>query len=118
MNKTTHKFWIEKHKKEGDKLQKRKSVEPAPGTHTPIPLGYNTFDRIMTAVLMKRKKKDKDVFHGFGSDAKFEYTRPSKKKIIEQRPTPSTYDLRLEWKGKNMDLRGNNWIRSRSYGRS
>ncbi len=38
LNKTTHKFWIEKHKKEGDKIQKRRSVEPAPGTHTPIPV--------------------------------------------------------------------------------
>lgn len=82
MNKTTHKFWIDKHKKEGEKMKKRRSVEPAPGTHTPIPLGYNTFDRIMTADQLKKKKNDKSVFHGFGSDAKFEYTRPSKKKII------------------------------------
>jgi hypothetical protein len=72
----------------------------------------------MTAEQLRRKKKDKSTFHGFGSDAKFEYTRPSKKKIIEQRPAPCAYSLGLEWKGKNMDLRGNNWIRSRSYGRS
>lgn len=71
MNKTTHKLWIDKHKKEDQKMSKRHSVEPAPGTHTPIPLGYNTFDRIMTAELIKRKKKDKSPFHGFGSDAKF-----------------------------------------------
>jgi hypothetical protein len=95
MNKTTHKFWIEKHKKEGDKFAKRKSVEPAPGTHTPIPAGYTTFDRIMTADMAKRKKKDKSVFHGFGSDAKFEYTRPSKKKIIEERPAPCNYNMVL-----------------------
>ena len=63
-------------------MKKRRSVEPAPGTHTPIPLGYNTFDRIMTAELVKRKRKEKSVSNGFGSDSKFEYTRPSKKKII------------------------------------
>lgn len=99
-------------------MKKRRSVEPAPGTHTPIPLGYNTFDRIMTAELVKRKKNDKSVSHGFGSDSKFEYTRPSKKKIIETRPAPCAYNMVLEWKGKKMDLRGNNWIRARSLGRS
>lgn len=26
LNKTTHKFWIDKHKKEGEKFQKRRSV--------------------------------------------------------------------------------------------
>lgn len=83
LNKTTHKFWIEKHKKEGENIQKRRSVEPAPGTHTPIPVEVNTFDRIMTTQTLKRKKKGKEVFNGFGSDAKFEYTRPAKKKIIE-----------------------------------
>jgi hypothetical protein len=56
------------------------------------------------------------VFHGFGSDAKFEYTRPSKKKIIEERPAPCAHNLVLEWKGKNMEVKSNNWIRSRSTG--
>lgn len=93
-------------------------MEPAPGTHTPIPLGYNTFDRIKSACETSRKRKDKTVFNGFGSDAKFEYTRPSKKKIVEVRPQPTAYNLVLEWKGKGMDLRGNNWIRARSQGRS
>jgi hypothetical protein len=37
----------------------------------------------MTTEALKRKKKGKEVFNGFGSDAKFEYTRPAKKKIIE-----------------------------------
>ena len=95
-------------------MKKRRSVEPAPGTHTPIPADCNTFDRIRTADEARRKKKG-SVFHGFGSDAKFEYTRPSKKKIIEQRPPPSAYNLVLEWKGKNMDIKKDNWIRSRSY---
>ena len=76
-------------------MQKRKSVEPAPGTHTPVPLGYTTFDRIMTADQIRKKKKDKSPFNGFGSDAKFEYTRPSKKKIIEERPAPCAYSLAL-----------------------
>jgi hypothetical protein len=70
MNKTTHTFWIDKHKKEGEKLSKRRSVEPAPGTHTPIPAGYTTFERIMTADQTNRKKRD--LSHtGFGTDAKF-----------------------------------------------
>lgn len=96
MNKTNHKFWIDKHKKEEQKFTKKKSVEPAPGTHTPIPADCTTFDRIRTADEARRKKKDKKiVFHGFGSDAKFEYTRPSKKKIVEERPPPSAYNLVL-----------------------
>lgn len=84
MNKTTHKFWIDKHKKEEEKMKKRHSVEPAPGTHTPIPCDCITFDRIRTADESRQRKKDdkKTVFNGFGSDAKFEYTRASKKKII------------------------------------
>ena len=96
------------------KLAKRRSVQPAPGTHTPIPLEYNTFERTFTADLLKRKKKEKQAFNGFGSDSKFEYTRPNKKKIIEVRPAPSAYEMVLEWKGKNMPLAGHNWIRSRS----
>ena len=123
-NKTTHKFWIDKHKKETDKFKKRLSVQPAPGTHTPIPLGYSTFARIMTADSAMKKRGDTKsegkgrVFHGFGSDAKFEYTRPSKKKIVEKRPAPCDHEIMLEWKGKNMEMRGKNWIRARSVGRS
>ena len=30
-------------------MLKRRSVEPAPGTHTPIPADCTTFDRIRTA---------------------------------------------------------------------
>ena len=99
------------------------SVQPAPGTHTPIPLGYSTFDRIMTADRATRARtasseKKTRVFHGFGSDAKFEYTRPNKKKILEKRPAPCDHEMVLEWKGKNMQLRGHNWIRARSVARS
>ncbi len=91
-------------------------MQPAPGTHTPIPVDCTTFDRIRTADEAQRKKKDKSVFNGFGSDARFEYTRESKKKIMEERPAPCNYNLVLEWKGKNMEIKKNNWIRSRSYG--
>jgi hypothetical protein len=71
VNKTTHKFWIEKHRKEQIKMQKRWSVQPAPGTHTPIPCNVATFDRIRTADELKRKKKDRSVSSGFGLDARF-----------------------------------------------
>ena len=37
----------------------------------------------------------------FGSDSRFEYTRPQKKKIKEIRPSPASYDLRMLWRGKN-----------------
>ena len=99
------------------------SVQPAPGTHTPIPLGYSTFDRIMTADRATRARTASSenktrVFHGFGSDSKFEYTRPNKKKILEKRPAPCDHEMVLEWKGKNMQLRGHNWIRARSVARS
>ena len=99
-------------------MLKRKSVEPASGTYTPIPADCTTFDRIKTAEETKRKKKSQSTFHGFGSDARFTYTRQNKKRIIEQRPPPCTYNLVLEWKGKNIDIKKDNWIRSRSYGPS
>ena len=56
-------------------MLKRKSVEPASGTYTPIPADCTTFDRIKTAEEAKRKKKSQSTFHGFGSDARFTYTR-------------------------------------------
>jgi len=50
----------------------------------------------MTAQVEKRKKKEKPIiFNGFGSDSKFEYNRPNKKIIVEERPAPSAYNLVL-----------------------
>lgn len=41
--------------------------------------------------MIKKKKKEKKT--GFGTDSKFAYDRPSKKKILEIRPAPSTYRM-------------------------
>lgn len=40
---------------------------------------------------MKKKKVEKKT--GFGTDSKFAYDRPNKKKIIETRPAPSAYRM-------------------------
>jgi len=45
-NKTTYKFWVDKHKKEGDATSKRDSLKPAPGTHSPMNMTLNTFERL------------------------------------------------------------------------
>jgi hypothetical protein len=71
-DKKDHKFWIDKHKKIGEKIHKRRLSEPDPGTYTPCPLSVTTFDRIKTAdTINKRKKNVKTT--GFGTDAKFTY---------------------------------------------
>lgn len=112
-NKTNHKFWIGKHKKEDEYwIKKRRSVV-GPPSYSPIPLEYNTFNRIATS---EKKKKKTELRNGFGSDAKFPYDRVSKKKILEVRPAPCEYKMEIEWKGKDMEPRKNNWIRSRSTG--
>lgn len=46
---------------------------------------------------------------GFGTDAKFEYCRPNKKKIIETRPDMTKYDLSITWKGKKDETRRRGW---------
>ena len=77
-------------------LKKRDSVKPAPGTHNPMNMTLNTFETIQ-----KSQEKPSKVNH-FGLDAKFEYTRPEKKKIVEKRPAPSNYKTTLEWRSKDM----------------
>ena len=60
----------------------------------------------------------KKPFHGFGSsDAKFIYGRTSKSKG-ETRPDPCNYNTMIEWKGKGLDAKKNNWVRCLSAGPS
>ena len=58
---------------------KRDEIKPAPGTHSPMNTTLSTFDQLATE--FKRPTK----VHLLGTDAKFEYTRENKKKIIEKR---------------------------------
>ena len=61
-------------------FHKKRLSEPAPGSYSPCPLDVITFDRIKTAdLIQKRKKNIKQT--GFGTDAKFTYERPNKKII-------------------------------------
>ena len=46
LNKTDHKFWIEKHKKESEKKKKKRLSEPDPGTYKPLPALFTTFTKI------------------------------------------------------------------------
>lgn len=45
--------------------------------------------------MLKNKSKKKENKNGWGTDAKFTYERPPKKKIIEVRPAPSTYKMEI-----------------------
>ena len=58
-------------------------------------LTFTTFDSIKHS-----PKKEKEVQKGFGTDAKFTYTRIDKKKIKEERPSPNSYNTIIPWKGK------------------
>ena len=49
MNKTDHKFWIGKHKKESEYWKKKRGSVPGPNSYDHIPLEYNTFHRIFTS---------------------------------------------------------------------
>ena len=53
---------------------------PGPSSYRPASAG--TFDRKNLDFEKEKKKKSKTMKTGFGTDAKFEYCRPSKKKII------------------------------------
>lgn len=82
---------------------KRDSIKPAPGTHSPLNITLSTFERFEKEHEKPSKK------HNFGLDARFEYTRPNKKKIIETRPAPSTYRTTMEWKGKDVSPKKQLW---------
>jgi hypothetical protein len=68
---------------------KRDSVKPAPGTHSPMNVTLDTFEK-----LQKDLERPSKVHH-FGLDSKFEYTRQQKKKVVEKRPDPSSYRTTL-----------------------
>lgn len=76
LNKTDYKFWVEKHKKQAQTFSQRESSRPAPGTHSPLNTTLNTFDQLS---IEKDKSSKKNHF---GLDARFEYTRPIKKKVF------------------------------------
>jgi hypothetical protein len=57
-------------------------------------LDVTTFDRIRTADLINRRKKNVKTT-GFGTDTKFAYDRASKTVIKEQRPSPSAYNTAI-----------------------
>lgn len=62
-----------------------------------------TFDQLAQELAKPTKK------HYLGTDARFEYTREQKKKILEQRPSPSNYKTTLEWKGKDVSPKKTLW---------
>lgn len=66
-NKTVYKDWVSKHKAETSRDLKRDAIKPAPGTYSPMNCTFTTFDSISQS-----PNKEK---HGFGSDARFTYTR-------------------------------------------
>jgi hypothetical protein len=102
-NKTDYKFWVDKHKKEHDKFFQRDSVKPASGTYSPMNVTLTTFDRLANETAKPTKKQY------FGSDARFEYTRQNKKKIVEKRPDPSSYATTVDWKGKDVSPKKQLW---------
>lgn len=103
LNKTDYKFWVKKHKDETDSFMKKQLAKPAPGTHSPLNTTLETFDQLADEYKKPSKR------HLFGTDAKFEYTRDSKKKIVEKRPAPSSYTTTFEWRGKDLSPKKDLW---------
>jgi hypothetical protein len=60
---------------------------------------------------MLLSSRDKQIKNGFGSDARFEYVRTNKRKIAEVRPTPCTYNTRIDWKDKKTSPKKKEWIK-------
>ena len=86
---------------------KKAKKKPGPSSYRPASAG--TFDRVKLDTERDRKKRSKSLNKGFGTDAKFEYCRVSKKKIIEERPDPTKYDLRITWRGKKDETKKHGW---------
>jgi hypothetical protein len=87
---------MKKHRLDGETLSKREAIKPAPGTHSPMNTTLFTFDQLALEYRKPSKKK------GFGTDAKFEYTRENKKAIIEKRADLLAHAQVFEWKGKSV----------------
>lgn len=103
LDKTDYKFWVDKHNKERSNISQRDAIKPAPGTHSPMNTTLNTFEQLS---IEKEKPSKKNHF---GLDSRFEYTREIKKKIIEKRPDPSSYQTAIEWKGKDVSPKKTTW---------
>lgn len=100
-------MWRKKHQKESRAQAKEKKKIPGPSSYRPASAG--TFARKELDIKKDLKKNSKSLNKGFGTDAKFEYCRPSKKKIVETRPTPTKYDLSIPWKGKADSTKNKGW---------
>ena len=87
-------------------LTKRESKEPSPSSYAPVYRSYNSFEAIS-----KKSPKEKQIKNGFGSDARFPYVRPNKKKIVEKRPAPSRYETKIDWKGKDISPKKKEWVK-------
>ena len=79
--------------------------KPNPASYTPCQSSYNTFDSMSNS-------PKKEAKNGFGSDARFPYIRPNKKKIIEKRPDPISYNTTIRWKGKKDSPKKKSWNES------
>lgn len=76
LNKTNHKFWIDKHNQTNKFNTSRELIKPNPASYSPTNQSYNTFQRTFCL-----PKKNKQIKNGFGSDSRFPYTRANKKVI-------------------------------------
>ena len=65
--------WVEKHIKENKYYFKKNRKIPGPSSYRPMSAG--TFDRKSFDAAVDKKKRTKSLNKGFGTDAKFEYTR-------------------------------------------
>ena len=92
--------------KESTRDLKRDRVKPTVGTYNPLNQSYRTFDSISRSSSTSSVKRKKN---GFGSDTKFPYMRPDKKKIKEVRPSPASYETGVIWKGKNYKSDSKQW---------
>ena len=73
--------------------------KPSANSYKPIFQSFDSF-QLTQRMLDISPRKSLEKTNWFGSDAKFEYTRPDKKKIKEVRPSPASYNTGINWKGK------------------
>lgn len=112
LNKTEYKDWVKKHQQQLEKRLKREQTLPAPGTYSPLNATFTTFDLIENYAKKSEKSKSKEKASGFGTDARFEYTRPDLKKIKQKRPDPISYNTAYGWRQKKGSPKNKPWNQS------
>lgn len=82
--------------------------KPTANTYSPFNQSFRSFELTQRTIDLSPKKSIEKK-NWFGSDSKFEYTRPSKKKIKEIRPSPASYSTIISWRSKGEKRNSKDW---------